>query len=185
MTPGHEIAIRAVGTALAGMSMAFAVYMLAYGGGKTRINGLEHLAIFAQPRGSAVGAPPAKVPTPKAANAGAAVDMATTGSFAAAERQCRARKAADRDRRCASRSRLAEDRRRAPLSRSRRQHAGRRSHRGDCRARRRLDPPRRQRRGSPRRHEGRKRGRAFHPQQNLRMIRPHHRRPASSRRARS
>ena len=84
MTPGHEIAIRAVGTALAGMSMAFAVYMLAYGGGKTRINGLEHLAIFAQPRGSAVGAPPAKVPTPRAANAGAAVDMATTGSFAAA-----------------------------------------------------------------------------------------------------
>ena len=51
MAPGHEIAIRAVGTALAGMSIAFAVYMLAYGGGKTRINGLEHLAIFAQPRG--------------------------------------------------------------------------------------------------------------------------------------
>ena len=33
MAPGHEIAIRAVGTALAGMSTAFAIYMLAYGGG--------------------------------------------------------------------------------------------------------------------------------------------------------
>jgi len=83
MAPGQEIAIRAVGTALAGMSMAFAVYMLAYGGGKTRINGLEHLAIFAQPRGSASGAPPAEGPALPAANGDAAVDMATTGSFAA------------------------------------------------------------------------------------------------------
>src|SRR5271167_485695 len=81
MSPGHEIAIRAVGTALAGMSMAFAVYMLAYGGGKTRVNGLEHLAIFAQPRGTAGGAPPADGLPPIAH--GAAVDMATTGSFAA------------------------------------------------------------------------------------------------------
>ena len=51
MVPGQEIALRAIGTALAGMSIGFAVYMLAYGGGRTRINGLEHLAIFAQPRG--------------------------------------------------------------------------------------------------------------------------------------
>jgi hypothetical protein len=83
MAPGHEIAIRAVGTALAGTSIAFAVYMLAYGGGKTRINGLEHLAIFAQPRGSGGGTPPAKRPAPPAANDGAAVDMTTTGSLAA------------------------------------------------------------------------------------------------------
>jgi hypothetical protein len=83
MAPGQEIAIRAVGTALAGMSIAFAVYMLAYGGGKTRINGLEHLAIFAQPRGSASGAPAAEGPALPAANGGGAVDMATTGSFAA------------------------------------------------------------------------------------------------------
>ena len=82
MAPGQEIAIRAVGPALAGMSMAFAIYMLAYGGGKTRINGLEHLAIFAQPRGSSGAASPAEGPAPPTAD-GAAVDMATTGSFAA------------------------------------------------------------------------------------------------------
>jgi hypothetical protein len=81
MAPGHEIAIRAVGTALAGMSIAFAVYMLAYGGAKTRINGLEHLAIFAQPRGRA-GAARREGPAPTAARP-AAVDMAATGSFAA------------------------------------------------------------------------------------------------------
>ena len=79
MAPGQEIATRAVGTALAGMSIAFAVYMLAYGGGKTRINGLEHLAIFAQPRG---GAPPAGGPAAPTAGGGA-LDMATTGSLAA------------------------------------------------------------------------------------------------------
>jgi len=79
MAPGPEIAIRAVGTALAGMSFAFAVYMLAYGGGKTRVNGLEHLAIFAQPRGSAPGLHPAEGPAPPIA--GGAVDMTTTGSF--------------------------------------------------------------------------------------------------------
>ena len=83
MAPGHEIAIRAVGTALAGMSAAFAIYMLAYGGGRTRINGLEHLAIFAQPRGNAGGAPPAEALAPPSVNGGGAVDMATTGSFAA------------------------------------------------------------------------------------------------------
>jgi hypothetical protein len=82
MTPGHEIAIRAVGTALAGVSISFAIYMLAYGGGKTRINGMEHLAIFAQPRGTGGGAPLTEGPTPPSAGA-AAVDMATTGSFAA------------------------------------------------------------------------------------------------------
>ena len=83
MAPGQEIAIRAIGTALAGMSIAFAVYMLAYGGGRTRINGLEHLAIFAQPRGSASGALPAEDPAPPTADGRAAVDMATTGSFVA------------------------------------------------------------------------------------------------------
>lgn len=83
MAPGHEIAIRAIGTALAGMSMAFAVYMLAYGEGKTRINGLEHLAIFAQPRGSGGRTPPAKGSAPPTANGGG-VDMTTTGSFAVA-----------------------------------------------------------------------------------------------------
>jgi hypothetical protein len=83
MAPGQEIALRAIGTALAGMSIAFAVYMLAYGGGKTRINGLEHLAIFAQPRGSAGDARPAENPTTPLADGRAAVDLATTGSLAA------------------------------------------------------------------------------------------------------
>ncbi len=185
MAPGHEIAIRAVGTALAGMSMAFAIYMLAYGGGKTRINGLEHLAIFAQPRGSVGAASPAEGPAPPTANGGGAVDMATTGSFAASAGKAAPEIAADRDRRRPSRSRLAEDRRRAPLGRSRRQRARRRPHWGDCRARRRLGAARRQGRGSPRRHEGREWGRAVRPQEDLRMIRPCHRRLASSRRARS
>jgi hypothetical protein len=48
---GPEIWIRAVGMALAGVSIAFAGYMLACGGGKVRVNGIDHLAIFAQPRG--------------------------------------------------------------------------------------------------------------------------------------
>ena len=51
MAPAHETVIRAVGMTLASLSAAFAMYMLAYGAGKTRINGMEHLAIFAQPRG--------------------------------------------------------------------------------------------------------------------------------------
>jgi hypothetical protein len=51
IAPGPEIWFRAIGTALAGASLAFAGYMLAYGGGKVRVNGTDHLAIFAQPRG--------------------------------------------------------------------------------------------------------------------------------------
>jgi hypothetical protein len=83
MATGHETAIRALGMALAGLSMAFAIYMLAYGGGKTRINGLEHLAIFAQPRGpgGVVGGP-----IPPSAGGASVVDMAATGSLASAGR---------------------------------------------------------------------------------------------------
>jgi hypothetical protein len=82
MAHGHEVVIRALGSALAGLSMAFAIYMLAYGGGKTRIYGMEHLAIFAQPRGpgGAVGGP-----ATLAAGGVPAVDMAATGSLAPAE----------------------------------------------------------------------------------------------------
>lgn len=50
---GFDIWVRAVGTALAAASVTFAGYMLAYGGGQVRVNGIEHLAIFAQPRGGA------------------------------------------------------------------------------------------------------------------------------------
>jgi hypothetical protein len=80
MAPAHETVIRAVGMALASLSAGFAMYMLAYGAGKTRINGMEHLAIFAQPRG------PGGVvldSMPPATKASAAVDMAATGSVAA------------------------------------------------------------------------------------------------------
>jgi len=79
MAPAHETVIRAVGMALASTSAAFAIYMLAYGAGKTRINGMEHLAIFAQPRGpgGAVRGPPPPADAPTA------VDMAATGSVAA------------------------------------------------------------------------------------------------------
>lgn len=79
MAPSHETVIRAFGTALAGLSMAFAIYMLAYGGGRARINGLEHLAIFAQPRGP--GGAVRDIPPP--ADASPIVDMAATGSLAA------------------------------------------------------------------------------------------------------
>jgi hypothetical protein len=67
---GPEVALWAVGTALAGLSVAFASYMLAYGEGKVRVNGIEHLDIFAQPRGGGAGAPSAPV------------DLETTGSLA-------------------------------------------------------------------------------------------------------
>jgi len=80
MAPAHETVIRAVGMALASLSAAFAMYMLAYGAGKTRINGMEHLAIFAQPRG------PGNVvhdPAPPSTDAAKSVDMAATGSVAA------------------------------------------------------------------------------------------------------
>jgi hypothetical protein len=80
MASAHETVIRAIGSALAGLSAAFAVYMLAYGAGKTRINGMEHLAIFAQPRGPG-GA--VRDPAPPSADSASVVDMAATGSLAA------------------------------------------------------------------------------------------------------
>ena len=80
MAPAHETVIRAVGMALASTSAAFAIYMLAYGAGKTRINGMEHLAIFAQPRGPGGTV---RDPTPPSADASTPVDMAATGSLAA------------------------------------------------------------------------------------------------------
>jgi hypothetical protein len=79
MTTANETVIRAVGMALASLSAAFAMYMLAYGAGKTRINGMEHLAIFAQPRGPG-GA--VRGPTPPEPDRSTAVDMAATGSVA-------------------------------------------------------------------------------------------------------
>ena len=84
MAPAHETVIRAVGMALASLSMAFAMYMLAYGGGKTRINGMDHLAIFAQPRG------PGNVvrePAPPSADTSKPLDMEATGSLAASVSQ--------------------------------------------------------------------------------------------------
>ncbi len=82
MASDQEIALRAVGTALAGLSIAFAAYMLANGGGKTRVNGMEYLEIFAQPRGVAVVAPAVRAPAPSPVAGAPAVDLATTGSLA-------------------------------------------------------------------------------------------------------
>ena len=60
------------------------MYMLAYGAGKTRINGMEHLAIFAQPRGPG-GA--VRGPTPPPTEGASVVDMAATGSLAVSTSQ--------------------------------------------------------------------------------------------------
>lgn len=79
MAPAQEVVIRAIGMALASLSMGFAIYMLAYGGGRARIYGLEHLAIFAQPRGAEGGA---RGPAPSSADGARAVDMSATGSLA-------------------------------------------------------------------------------------------------------
>ncbi len=83
MAPGQEIAVRTVGTALAGLSIAFAVYMVAYGGGKTRVNGMEYLGIFAQPRGPTRAAPAVEAPPPPPVASTPVIDTATTGSLAA------------------------------------------------------------------------------------------------------
>jgi hypothetical protein len=84
MAPAHETVIRAVGMALASLSAAFAMYMLAYGAGKTRVNGMEHLAIFAQPRGAGNVV---RDPAPPSADASKPVDMEATGSLAASTGQ--------------------------------------------------------------------------------------------------
>jgi hypothetical protein len=77
MAPGQEIAIRAVGTALAGLSLATAIHMLAYGGAK-RVNGAEYVAISPELRGQAVETSPVKPPAPPV------IDIAATGSLPAA-----------------------------------------------------------------------------------------------------
>ena len=84
MAPAHETVIRAVGMALASLSAAFAMYMLAYGAGKTRVNGMEHLAIFAQPRGAGNVV---RDPAQPSADASKPVDMEATGSLAASTGQ--------------------------------------------------------------------------------------------------
>lgn len=75
-----DLGLRAIGTGLAGVSIAFAGYMLAFGGGEVRVIGMDHLALFAQPRGSAIAAaaPAALLP----AAAATAVDTSPTGSVA-------------------------------------------------------------------------------------------------------
>jgi hypothetical protein len=83
MAPAQEIAIRAVGMALAGLSVAFAVYMLAYGGGKMRVNGVEYLAIFAQPRGATGEEPAIKATALPPTAAAPIIDIAATGSLGA------------------------------------------------------------------------------------------------------
>src|SRR5271166_4903324 len=89
MPLGQEIALRAVGTALAGLSVTFAGYMLANGDGRIRVNGMEHLAIFAQPRGGASAAKPLTLPTltEPTRPPEKPLDMSTTGSIGAGSAQ--------------------------------------------------------------------------------------------------
>jgi hypothetical protein len=56
--------------------------MLAYGEGKVRVNGMEHLAIFAQPRGSAASGPTddLRPSGPFAAAGGPSADEGNMGS---------------------------------------------------------------------------------------------------------
>ncbi|MBV9289872.1 MAG: hypothetical protein JO288_19020 [Hyphomicrobiales bacterium] len=77
--PEQEAALRAIGAGLAALSVAFAGYMVAYGGGRIRVNGVEHLAIFAQPRGAPGATAKAPLP-PSLADAKRTPDMTTTGS---------------------------------------------------------------------------------------------------------
>jgi hypothetical protein len=167
MAPAHETVIRAVGMALASTSAAFAIYMLAYGAGKTRINGMEHLAIFAQPRGPG-GAVRGQTLPP----AETAVDMAATGSVAASAGQATTAArpieivAAEADRVW-----LKIDG--AIRTASRRRHRrGPGPYRRDRRAKRRLGPARRPGQGASRGSERRKRRLAFHSQAHLRISLP-------------
>ncbi len=90
MTPlGQEIVLRAVGTALAALSVAFAGYMLAQGGGAVRVNGMEHLAIFAQPRGTAPAA--TGLVLPSLTEVDRSPDLMATGSVGGADRPARPR----------------------------------------------------------------------------------------------
>jgi hypothetical protein len=81
---GQEVALRAVGTALAGLAVAFAGYMLAYGGGRIRVTGMEHLAIFAQPRGTATAE--MRPVLPPLAEPKRPLDTTTTGSVETSSR---------------------------------------------------------------------------------------------------
>ena len=84
ISQGQEVALRAVATALAGLSVAFAGYMLAYGGDTIRIIGMEHLAIFAQPRGAEIATTEPVLPT--LAEPRRLLDTTTTGSIDARSR---------------------------------------------------------------------------------------------------
>jgi hypothetical protein len=77
---GHEIAIRALGTALAGLSVAFAGYMITHGEGTIRVNGIEHLSIFAQPRGTPAAVKGLVLPS---LSDPAPLDLTATGSLSA------------------------------------------------------------------------------------------------------
>ncbi|MGO9771061.1 MAG: hypothetical protein ACLPSW_16240 [Roseiarcus sp.] len=78
-----DLALVGVGMAMAVGSIVFATDMLSQGNHEPRVNGMQYLAIFAQPRGSPQPAPAAS-PAVAAANsrgADSAVDTAPTGSI--------------------------------------------------------------------------------------------------------
>ena len=136
-----EIALRAVGTALAGLSVAFAGYMLAQGGGRVRVNGMEHLAIFAQPRGAASAANALILPS--LGQPAKPLDMSATGSFDASRPRASARPPVEILAARADRVWL-RIRRRHSRRRTRRVGARRRAYRVDRSARRRMGLARRQ-----------------------------------------
>ena len=73
-----ELALAGLGLGLAALSVGFAGYMAALGDHQPRVNGMQYLAIFAQPRGAGgTSETPARRPT-----TAAAVDPTATGSIA-------------------------------------------------------------------------------------------------------
>ena len=145
MVPGQEIAIRAIGTALAGMSIAIRRLYARLRRGedphqRPRTSGDLRPAARQRGRTASGGA---SRRAGRRRRRGRRHD-ATTGSFAASAGQAAPEPRPVEIVAAPSGSRLAEDRRRAALGRSRRQRAWRRPYRGDCRARRRLGPARRQ-----------------------------------------
>ena len=183
MTPlGQEIVLRAVGTALAGLSIAFAGYMLDQGGGRIRVNGMEHLAIFAQPR----GAPPAAraLALPSLTPAGHARGPDDDG-FGRRPRPAGGPAAAGRDCCRSRRPGMAENRRRHSCGRSRRRRSPGRAYRLDCSARRWMGLARRQRGDALDSRKTGKRRFAVRPKADLRIDTDVYRPLVSSLRARS
>jgi hypothetical protein len=84
LTSLGDFALIGAGVAMAVGSIAFAGYMLLQDNREPRVNGMQYLAIFAQPRGSSrpafASSPPVAAASRRVADDG--LDMAPTGSIA-------------------------------------------------------------------------------------------------------